>query len=157
MDRNASTRRQAIASLGGAIALPLAAASLRAEGGYPSRPVRFILPFGAAGVGDISARVAAEKLADKVGQRFVVENQPGPGGISAARAVLAQPPDGYTLGLVTNGTAISVAIYKSLPFDPVKQFAPISTIGTFDLVFATNAGAGMATLREVMEAARRDP
>ena len=89
----------------------------------PSRPVRFILPFGAAGVADITARLAAEKLGDKLGQRFVVENQPGPGGIAAARSVLSQPPDGYTIGLVTNGTAISAAIYKALPFDPVKSFA----------------------------------
>ncbi len=112
----------------------------RAQQNYPSRPVRFVLPFAAAGVADITARLAAEKLGDKLGQRFVVENMPGPGGIAAARAVLSQAADGYTIGLVTNGTAISVAIYKSLPFDPVKDFAPISPIGTFDLVFATNVG-----------------
>src|ERR1700704_6105506 len=63
----------------------------RAQQGYPNRPVRFILPFGAAGVADITSRLAAEKLGDKLGQRFVIENQPGPGGIAAARAVLAPP------------------------------------------------------------------
>jgi len=68
---------------------------------------------GAAGVADITSRLAAEKLGDKLGQRFVVENQPGPGGIAAARSVLSQPPDGYTLGLVTNGTSISAAIWIS--------------------------------------------
>ena len=125
--------------------------------GYPNRPVRFILPFGAAGVADITSRMAAEKLGDKLGQRFVVENQPGPGGIAAARAVLSQPPDGYTLGLVTNGTSISAAIYKALPFDPVKSFATISTIGSFDLVFATNAESEFKTLQDFIKAAREQP
>src|SRR4029077_11002644 len=95
---------------------------------------------GAAGVADITSRLAAEKLGDKLGQRFVVENQPGPGGIAAARSVLSQPPDGYTLGLVTNGTSISAAIYKALPFDPVKSFATISTIGSFHLLLAHHTG-----------------
>ena len=129
----------------------------RAQQTYPSRPVRFVLPFGAAGVADITARLAAEKLGDKLGQRFVVENQPGPGGIAAARAVLSQPADGYTIGLVTNGTAISVAIYKALPFDPVKDFACISTIGAFDLVFATNADSEFKTLQDFIKAARAQP
>src|SRR5262245_4272335 len=81
----------------------------------------------------------------QLGQRFVVENQPGPGGIAAARAVLSQAPDGYTIGLVTNGTSISAAIYKALPFDPVKEFATISSIGAFDLVFATNVESELKT------------
>jgi tripartite-type tricarboxylate transporter receptor subunit TctC len=124
---------------------------------YPSRPVRFILPFGAAGIADITSRIAAEKLGEKLGQRFVVENQPGPGGIAAARAVLSQPPDGHTIGLVTNGTAISAAIYKALPFDPVKDFAAISTIGSFDLVLATNIDSELRTLPDIIKAAQAQP
>jgi tripartite-type tricarboxylate transporter receptor subunit TctC len=129
----------------------------RAQQGYPSRPVRFILPFAAAGVADITSRIAAEKLGDKLGQRFVVENQPGPGGIAAARGVLSQAPDGHTVGLVTNGTSISAAIYKALPFDPVKDFATISTIGSFDLFFATNVDSEFKTLADVIKAARAQP
>ncbi|TMJ41144.1 MAG: tripartite tricarboxylate transporter substrate binding protein, partial [Alphaproteobacteria bacterium] len=139
MTQNRITRRKlsmVFAASAAAGTLPIWA---HAQQNYPSRPVRFVLPFAAAGVADITARVAAEKLGDKLGQRFVVENQPGPGGIAAARAVLSQAPDGYTIGLVTNGTSISAAIYKALPFDPVKDFATISTIGAFDLVFATSA------------------
>jgi tripartite-type tricarboxylate transporter receptor subunit TctC len=128
-----------------------------AQQSYPSRPVRFVIPFGAAGVADITSRLAAEKLGDKLGQRFVVENQPGPGGIAAARAVLSQPADGYTIGLVTNGTAISAAIYNSLPFDPVREFAPISSIGNFDLVFTTNAESELGTLEAFIKAAREQP
>jgi len=138
-------------------AAALLPASAGAQATYPNRPVRFVLPFGAAGVADITSRIAAEKLGDKLGQRFVVENQPGPGGIAAARAVLSQAPDGYTLGLVTNGTSISAAIYKALPFDPVKDFACISTIGSFDLVFAANAGSEFKTLPDFLKAARAQP
>jgi tripartite-type tricarboxylate transporter receptor subunit TctC len=152
------TRRQFATGLAGSAAMagiypPFA----RAQQNYPNRPVRFILPFGAAGVADITSRLAAEKLGDKLGQRFVVENQPGPGGIAAARSVLSQAPDGYTLGLVTNGTSISAAIYKALPFDPVKSFATISTIGSFDLVFATNAESEFKTLQDFIKAAREQP
>jgi putative tricarboxylic transport membrane protein len=87
----------------------------------------------------------------------VVENQPGPGGIAAARSVTTAAPDGHTLALVTNGTAISVALYKSLPFDPVKDFAPISALGNFDLVFATNADSEFKTLGDFIKAARDKP
>jgi tripartite-type tricarboxylate transporter receptor subunit TctC len=148
------TRRQFSAGLATAsVAMPGIA---RAQA-YPSRPVRFILPFAAGGVADITSRLAADKLGEKLGQRLVVENQPGPGGIAAARSVTTAAPDGHTLALVTNGTAISVALYKSLPFDPVKDFAPISALGTFDLVFATNADSEFKTLGDFIKAAREKP
>ena len=155
MSQNRITRRKlsmVFAASAAAGTLPIWA---HAQQNYPSRPVRFVLPFAAAGVADITARVAAEKLGDKLGQRFVVENQPGPGGIAAARAVLSQAPDGYTIGLVTNGTSISAAIYKALPFDPVKDFATISTIGAFDLVFATSSQ--FKALQDFIKASRAQP
>jgi tripartite-type tricarboxylate transporter receptor subunit TctC len=124
---------------------------------YPERPVRIVLPFGAGGVADITSRLAADRLSEKLGQRFTIENRPGAGGIDAARAVTGAQPDGYTLGLVTNGTAVSVALFKSLPFDPVNDFAMISTLGYFDLVFATNAGSEFATLGDFLKAARAQP
>jgi Tripartite tricarboxylate transporter family receptor len=156
MIKSRVTRRQFSTALAAAAA-GMFPRSAPAQQNYPSRPVRFILPFAAAGVADITSRIAAEKLGDKLGQRFVVENQPGPGGIAAARAVLSQAPDGYTLGLVTNGTSISAAIYKALPFDPVTQFATISTIGAFDLVFASNADAEFKTLADFIKGAREQP
>src|SRR3954463_16081242 len=128
-----------------------------AQAQYPGRPVRFILPFGAGGVADVTSRLTAEKLGEKLGQRFVVENQPGAGGINAARSVLGATPDGYTLGLVTNGTAISVPLFKALPFDPVRDFAMVSALGTFDLVFAVNAGSRFHTLADFVKAAREKP
>ena len=87
----------------------------------------------------------------------MVENQPGPGGIAAARSVLSQPADGYTIGLVTNGTSISAAIYNALPFDPLKDFATVSAIGYFDLVFASNVDSELKTMTDFTAAARAQP
>jgi tripartite-type tricarboxylate transporter receptor subunit TctC len=157
MSKDGVTRRKFSAALAAAATTVLGPTVAFAQQSYPSRPVRFILPFGAAGVADITSRLAAEKLGEKLGQRFVVENQPGPGGIAAARAVLSQAPDGYTLGLVTNGTSISAAIYKALPFDPVKEFATISTIGSFDLIFASNIESEFKSLQDFLKAARAQP
>jgi putative tricarboxylic transport membrane protein len=124
---------------------------------YPDRPVKIVLPFGAGGVADVSSRIIADKLGERLGQRFVIENMPGAGGISAAKAVLSAPPDGYTLGLVTNGTAISAAIFNKLPFDPVTEFDMISTLGTFDLVFAVNAASPYKSLADFVAAAKAAP
>jgi tripartite-type tricarboxylate transporter receptor subunit TctC len=153
------TRRAFGASLA---AVPAAAALgapfvAHAQEKYPSRPVTIVLPFGAGGVADVTSRLAAEKLGDKLGQRFVIENRPGAGGITAARTVLSAKPDGYTLGLVTNGTAISVALFKSLPFDPVKQFEMISQMGIFELVMITSADSPYKTLGDFVKAAKEQP
>jgi tripartite-type tricarboxylate transporter receptor subunit TctC len=124
---------------------------------YPSRPVRIIVPFAAGGIGDITTRLIAEKLGDRLGERFIVDNQPGAGGIAAARSVLAATADGYTLALVTNGTAINVPLFKSLPYDPVKDFVPISGFSVFDLTLATNAAGPYATLGDLLKDARANP
>ncbi len=134
----------------------LCAASALAQS-YPSRPVRVILPFGAGGVADITARVVTERLGDKLGQRFVIENMPGAGGIAAARAVLSAPPDGYTLAVVTNGTAVSAGLFKSLPFDPMKDFVPISSLGYFDFIVATGAESQFKSMADVIAYAKANP
>jgi tripartite-type tricarboxylate transporter receptor subunit TctC len=154
--RRALCRALALAPLaaGMASALPRIA---RAQAGYPSRPVRFILPFAAGGVADVTARIVAEKLGDKLGQRVVVENVGGAGGIAAARAAIAGGNDGHTVTLITNGTAISVPLFKSLPFDPFKDFTPISTIGLFECIFVTNAASPYRTLADVVKAAKEKP
>jgi tripartite-type tricarboxylate transporter receptor subunit TctC len=128
-----------------------------AETKYPGKPVRIVLPFAAGGVADITARVIAEKLSGKLGGRFYIENQPGAGGIAAARTVISSAPDGYTLALLSNGTAISVSLFSHLPYDPLKDFAPISSLGTFDFVFATNAESGFKTLADFIAAAKAKP
>jgi tripartite-type tricarboxylate transporter receptor subunit TctC len=134
-----------------AVALCALAASphqARAETSYPDKAVRIVLPFAAGGVADITARIVAEKLGDKLGQRFYVENQAG---------VISSAPDGYTLALLSNGTAVSVSLFKKLPFDPLRDFEPISSLGFFDFVFATGAGSEFKTLAEFVAAAKARP
>jgi len=129
----------------------------RAQAKYPDRSVRIVLPFAAGGVADITARIVAEKLSEKLGQRFYVENQAGAGGIVAARTVTSSPPDGYTLALLSNGTAVSVSLFRKLPFDPLKDFAPISSLGFFDFIFATGANSPFKSLADVIAAAKAKP
>lgn len=154
-----STRRRSVLGLAmaGLAALSLMPLPALAQGKYPDRPVRIVLPFGAGGVADITTRLVAEKLSEKLGQRFVVENSPGAGGITAARAVLQSAADGYTLGVLSNGTAVSVGLFKNLPFDPVKDFTPVSAMGYFDLVFVTNANGPYKTLGDFIKAAKEKP
>ena len=124
---------------------------------YPSKPVRIVLPFAAGGVADITARVVAERLGARLGGRFYVENQPGAGGIAAARTVISSPSDGHTLALLSNGTAISVSLFNTLPYDPLKDFAPISSLGYFDFILATGADSPFKTLADLIAAARAKP
>jgi tripartite-type tricarboxylate transporter receptor subunit TctC len=150
------TRRQA------AFSLALAASSAatwraRAQAKYPDHPVRVILPFAAGGVADITSRLVAEGLGNKLGQNFVIENNPGAGGIAAARAALSGDKDGYTLALLTNGTAISVPLFNHLPFDPLKDFAPISLLGTFETDFVVASSSNYKTLGDFLGAARAKP
>src|SRR5580704_7545111 len=127
------------------------------QANYPNRPVRVVVPFAAGGVADSTARIVAEKLAEKLGQRFYVENQPGAGGITAARSALGAAADGYTLIMLTNGTAVSVSLFEKLPFDPVKDFTPVSSLGFFDFAFVTSASSGFKTLSEFIAAAKAKP
>ena len=156
MKKNDITRRGFSTAALAATLAPAMPSIVRAQA-YPTRPVRMILPFAAGGVADVTSRLAADKLGGILGQRFVVENMAGPGGIAAARAAASAPPDGYTLYLITNGTAISVAIYKQLPFDPMKDFAPVSGVGNFELVFTVNADSPYKTLEDLLKAARAQP
>ena len=152
----AMTRRQA--ALGLALsATGLGSGKVRAQAKYPDRPVRIILPFGAGGVADVTARLVAQELSKKLGQNFIIENNPGAGGITAARMALSGPKDGYTLTLLTNGTAISVPLFNHLPFDPLKSFTPISTIGYFSCVFAVAADSPFQTLADFLKADREKP
>jgi tripartite-type tricarboxylate transporter receptor subunit TctC len=140
-----------------ALAALVAAAAPASAQAYPNHPIRLILPFGAGGVADITARVVADKLGEKLGQRFVIENMPGAGGIAAARAVISAQPDGYTLALLSNGTAVSVGLFKNLPFDPMKDFAPISSLGYFDFVIATSADSPLKTMADAVKYAKENP
>jgi tripartite-type tricarboxylate transporter receptor subunit TctC len=140
-----------------ALVCVLAPAIARTEPSYPTRPIRVVLPFAAGGVADITTRIVAEKLGDKLGQRLIVENTPGAGGVAAARSVLSAPADGYTLALLTNGTAVSVPLFKSLPFDPVKDFTPISSVGFFDFIVGVHADSPIKNLPDLIKFAQANP
>ncbi len=148
------TRRHFTALMGTAA---LSTPAFAQNAAWPNKPIRLILPFGAGGVADITARIVTERLGDKLGQRFVIENQPGPGGINAARAVLAGGTDGYTLALFSNGTAVSVNMFKELRFDPVKDFTPVSTLGFFDFILATDAKSRYQTLKDFIDYGKANP
>jgi tripartite-type tricarboxylate transporter receptor subunit TctC len=124
---------------------------------YPSQPVRFVIAFGPGGVADTTSRLVAEKLGEKLGQRVIIENNPGGGGIAAARAVLSAPADGHTLALLTNGTSISVSLFNNLTFNPLTDFAPVTKIGKFEFFLAANANSPYRSLADMIKAAREAP
>src|ERR1044071_195485 len=124
---------------------------------FPTKPVRIVLPFGAGGVADITTRTLAPHLTNGLGQQVVVENMPGAGGIRAAETVARAEPDGHTLLLLTNGNAVSQALFKSLPYDPVNDFAMISTVGYFSLVIVTGANSKYRTLGDLLAEAKQHP
>jgi tripartite-type tricarboxylate transporter receptor subunit TctC len=140
-----------MAALGCAAARPAFAQA------YPSKPVRIVIPFGPGGVGDISIRIVADKLGDKLGKRVIIENVPSPDGIVAGRNVLNQPADGYTLLLLTGGTAAALALYNKFPLDIYKDFVPISLVGQFDCMMVVNAQSQFATLGDFLKAAKDKP
>jgi hypothetical protein len=124
---------------------------------FPSKPIRIVVPFGAGGVADLTARTVAGRLAEQLGQSVVIENKPGAGGVVAAETVLKAEPDGHTLLLMSNGTAVSAGLFKSLPFDTLKDFAPISTLGTFDIAIVVPVDSRFKTLGELLAHARSNP
>ena len=124
---------------------------------FPAKPIRVVVPFGPGGVGDITARTITPKLAEGLGQQVIVENKPGAGGIVAAESVVRAEPDGHTLLLLTNGNAVSQALFKSLPYDPVNDFAMISTVGFFSMVIVTDAKSQAKTLQDIIATAKANP
>ena len=134
-----------------ALALPVQAQPLS------SRAIKIIVPFGPGGVADLTARTVAQKMSDNMGQAVVIENKPGAGGIAAGDAVAKAEADGHTLLLMSNGTAVSAGLFRSLPFDTVKDFAPISSLGFFDIAIVVPQSSPHKTLADFMAFARANP
>jgi len=128
-----------------------------AQEAYPSRPVKFILPFPPGGGTDILGRVIAEQLSANLGQPVVTENRGGAGGNVGAEAAAHSAPDGYTIVLVAPSLAISKTLYSKLNYDPVKDFAPISLVATVPNVMITNPAVEAKNLQEFIELARSRP
>ena len=130
---------------------------LRANTNFPDRPITLLVPFGPGGIADLTARAVAEGMAKVLGQAVVVDNRPSAGRIVASQAVASARPDGYTLLLMSNGHAVSAGMIKKLPYDTLKAFAPITTLGFFDLGVFVPAGSRFATLRDVVAYAKANP
>jgi tripartite-type tricarboxylate transporter receptor subunit TctC len=124
---------------------------------YPRRPVRIFVPYGAGGAGDMTIRLLANKLSQNLKQPFIIENRPGAGGIAAMRAVLGAPADGYTLGEMGNGQAISTSLFQNLPYDVLNDFAQISVAASFAILLAVPPTSPYKSLKELIEAARQAP
>ena len=122
-----------------------------------SRAIKIVVPFGAGGVADLTARTVAQKMSENMGQAVVIDNKPGAGGVVAGDMVAKADADGHTLLLMSNGTAVSAGLFKSLPYDTVKDFAPISTLGFFDIAIVVPQNSPHKTLPELLAFARANP
>jgi tripartite-type tricarboxylate transporter receptor subunit TctC len=138
-----------------AAALPMT--SPRAEPGFPTRPIRILVPYGAGGVGDLTMRILAQKLTERMGKQVVTENRPGAGGLLAAKAALDFPGDGYTLLEAGNGAAIGMSLFKVRPYNVLRDFTFVSLTASFEVLIATSAASKYRTLPDLVEAARKNP
>jgi tripartite-type tricarboxylate transporter receptor subunit TctC len=124
---------------------------------YPSKPIHVIVGFGPGGVADLTVRVVAQKLSGQLGQQILIENRPSAGGIVAADAVAKAAPDGYTLLLLSNGNAVSASLFKSLPYDTVADFAPVTTLGFFDIAVITKSDSKVNSIQDLLAYAKANP
>jgi tripartite-type tricarboxylate transporter receptor subunit TctC len=147
-------KRRAVLSCA-VLALALACAGARAD--YPDRPIRVIVPFGAGGVTDSVARITARALEKSMGQPVVVENKPGAEGAIAANTVKNAPSDGYTLFFATSSTLSTPLVMKAAGFDPIADFAPISTVGRFPYAMFIHTDVPAHSVREFVAHARANP
>jgi len=141
-----------------ALLLLLAGLAAQAQEPYPSRPIRVVVGYSAGGGNDLVVRVIAPKLGEALGQPVVVDNKPGAQSIIAAELVAKSAPDGYTLLMGPSGSmTINPATYSKLPYSPVRDFAPISMIGSFPLIVAVNPQLPVRSVRELVEYAKANP
>jgi tripartite-type tricarboxylate transporter receptor subunit TctC len=147
------SRRSALAAL----VLAACTGSTIAQASFPERPITLLVPFGAGGIADVTARAVAESMSKTLGQPIVVENKPSAGSIVASQAAATAKPDGHTLLLISNANAVSVNLFKKLPYDVQKDLLPVSTLGYFDLGVFTSAKSRYSTLKQVIDAGRASP
>ncbi|MDD0810638.1 tripartite tricarboxylate transporter substrate binding protein [Curvibacter sp. RS43] len=150
-------RRPVLGALGGLLSSAWAAGPVRAQNAFPQRPITLMVPFAAGGVADLTARTVGQAMGALLKQPVVIDNRPGAGGIVATGLVVQAVPDGHTLLLMSNASAVSVHLFKKLPFDVTRQLTPISTLGFFDLALAVPAASRFKSLAELLAYARAQP
>jgi tripartite-type tricarboxylate transporter receptor subunit TctC len=146
-----------IAALAATLLVPGADFAQGAAETYPARPVRVVIGLAPGGGTDLQARLFAQKLSENLGRPFVVENRTGAGGTIAYAQVAKSPPDGYTLMGVTSGYTITPAVYSKLPYDPVKDFAPISLVAQAPFLLLTHPSLPVRSVKDLLALARAKP
>jgi tripartite-type tricarboxylate transporter receptor subunit TctC len=121
---------------------------------YPAKPIRLLVPFGPGGVGDITARAVTQRMGETMGQQIIIDNRPSAGGIVATETVAKSEPDGYTLYLMNNTNAVSAAMFRKLPYDTVRDFETVSTIGGFSIVVLVAPESPVKTVKELIAQAK---
>jgi tripartite-type tricarboxylate transporter receptor subunit TctC len=149
-------RRNSLHLVAGAAALPAVSRVARAQA-YPSRPVRIIVPFAAAGAFDIMARLIGQWLSERLGQPFVIENRPGAGTNIGTETVVKAPPDGYTLLLAGTPNAINATLYEKLNFNFIRDIASVAGISRAPLVMAVHPSVPAKTVPEFIAYAKANP
>lgn len=147
---------QFLAAIVAVLAVALAPAA-HAETNYPDKAVRIVVPYGPGGVADVSTRMVAQKLSEKLGQNFFIDNRPGAGLIVAARAALSFPHDGYALFLSGNGAAISVSLFKSLPYHMLTDFREVSGLSEFEMLLVTKPDSQITSVAKLVDYAKANP
>jgi len=147
-------RNGLLAAIAGAVACAGAASAQE----FPVRPIRAVVPYAAGGLPDTMTRIASQRLAELLGQQIVVDNRPGAGGISGCELVANAAPDGYTLLIADVGqTAINPAVYAKLPYDTLRDFAPVSLMGTSGQFLVAHASVPAKTLPELIALVKGSP
>jgi tripartite-type tricarboxylate transporter receptor subunit TctC len=149
-------RRKFLQLAAGAAALPMSSLIAQAQA-YPTRPVRIIVPFGPGGGGDIIARIMAQWLSERLGQPFVIENRPGAATNIAVETVLRSPPDGYTLLLAASANAVNASLYENLPFNFIRDIAPVASINRVPFVMLVNSSISSKSVPEFIAYAKANP
>ncbi len=126
-----------------------------AEGKYPTRPIQFYVAFAPGGAGDTVARLVSRKMSESLGQPIVIENRPAP--LVAVQTVQKARPDGYTMVMVGSGTALTNGLFKTLPYDLMKDFVHVSPLASFDLAFLTSPDSTLKTVKDVIAEAKAHP
>jgi tripartite-type tricarboxylate transporter receptor subunit TctC len=124
---------------------------------YPAKPIRLVVPFSSGSATDILARIVSTRLGESGSYQMIVENRPGAGGTLGAALVAKAAPDGYTLILVSVGHAINATLYPKLPYDTVKDFAPVTLVATVPNVLVVNSASKLGSVKDVVAAARAKP
>ena len=170
-DTPAGRRRRSVLA-GAALVMAAAANPARAQPRFPDRPITLVVPFAPGGIADLTARAMGEHMAKSLGQPVIIDNRPSAGSIVASHLVAQAKPDGHTLLLLSNSNALSATLFKKLPYDTLRDFAPVSTLASFDLgLFVagrpandgsrsaglTSKSLALTTLRSALAWARQNP